>query len=306
LKNPQVGPGEAAEINKAVSRLLSEFKGLEPPIDLDMVRDRLKLDREYYSSKDPSRMKEVVHALKVAGKNVLADPMLLGRAIVKMDLKSLFFWDQKRILIDIELPKLKHRWAEGHEIGHSLTWWHKDYLLGDSDNELSLACHATIEAEANYAGGQLLFLQDRFIEEAMSRPVTMETIKILKGIFGNTWTSTLWRFIEQYRGPEPLVGVVSVHPKYLPEDFNSSQPCRYVIQSPKFREMFSSVDERTLFSKIQSYCGSQKGGPLGNAELLLVDDNGNEHNFDFHTHSNTYQALTIGSYLRPVRVRVAT
>ena len=56
MKNPIVNGDEAAEIDKAVARLLSEFRGLEPPLNLDAVRDRLKLDREYYSS-NPIRMK---------------------------------------------------------------------------------------------------------------------------------------------------------------------------------------------------------------------------------------------------------
>ena len=41
-----------ARIDKAVSRVLSEFRGLEPPLSFKMVRERLNLDVEYYSSKD--------------------------------------------------------------------------------------------------------------------------------------------------------------------------------------------------------------------------------------------------------------
>lgn len=294
MKNPIVNGDEAAEIDKAVARLLSEFRGLEPPLNLDAVRDRLKLDREYYSSKDPSHLRQVVHALKVGAKQVLANPILIAQAIRNFDLKALYFADQKRILIDRELPKLKHRWAEGHEIGHSLAWWHGDYLLGDTELELRPDCHATIEAEANYACGQLLFLQNRFVEEAMARPVCMETIRHLKSVFGNTWTSTLWRFVEEYRGQEPLVGIVCPHPKHLPKSFDPSQPCRYVIQSPAFRQQFKRVSELTLFSEIASYSGAQRGGPLGSKTVCLTDDNGIKREFRFQTESNTYEALTLG------------
>jgi hypothetical protein len=34
---------------------------------------------------------------------------------------------------------------------------------------------------------------------------------------------------------------------------------------------------------LPSYCGSQSGGPLGCAELILTDDNGDEHIFAFET-----------------------
>ena len=46
--------------------------------------------------------------------------MILGQAIRKLDLRALFLMDQDRILIDQELHHAKHRWAEGHEIGHKL------------------------------------------------------------------------------------------------------------------------------------------------------------------------------------------
>ena len=131
MKNPLVSGDEADEIDKAVARLLSEFRGLEPPLSLNAVRARLKLDREYYSSKDPSHLKQIIHALKIAGKQVIENPMLVGEAIRTFDLRALFFADQRKILIDKELPILKHRWAEGHEIGHSLAWWHRDFMLGD-------------------------------------------------------------------------------------------------------------------------------------------------------------------------------
>jgi len=80
---------------------------------------------------------------------------------------------------------------------------------------LSPTCHATIEAEANYAASQLLFLQDRFVAEAMSLPVSMDSLKILKQRFGNSNASTLWRMVEQYAGPHPLLGIVSEHPHRL-------------------------------------------------------------------------------------------
>ncbi|GAA4446223.1 hypothetical protein [Novipirellula rosea] len=299
MKNPIVDGDEAEEIDNAVSRVLSEFRGLEPPLDLDAVRARLNLDREYYSSRDPGHLRQVVHALKVGAKQVIANPMLVADAIKSFDLRALFFADQKKILIDRELPKLKHRWAEGHEIGHSLAWWHKDFLLGDSETELSPACHATIEAEANYACGQLLFLQNRFVEEAMDMPVSMATIKQLKTTFDNTWTSTLWRYVEDYRGPEPMVGIVCPHPRRLPEGFDRAKPCRYVVQSRQFREKFSNVSELALFELISSYVGGQRGGRLGGKEVLLTDDNGIAHSFDFETHSNTYEALTLATGQRP-------
>lgn len=294
MKNPLVSGFEAKEIDAQVAKLLRDLGNPEPPLRLEVVRDRLQLDLQYYSSTDHSFVRDTVHAVKVAGKQILRRPSILIDAIKQASLRALLLPDRKRILIDSELPKLKHRWAEGHEIGHDLTPWHKEYLLGDSEDELSPACHATIEAEANYACGQLLFLQERFVDEMMSLSLTIDSVNYLADLFGNTRTSTLWRLVEQYRGSKPIVGIVSCHPIRLEKDFDAKQPCRHVIQSPVFRQRFSNVTEIELFSGVQSYCGSQSGGPLGDGEVLLRDDNGAKHVFQFETFHFFHYALTMG------------
>lgn len=243
MKNPDIGRDEKLQIDKVVGRILSEFKGLEPPLDLTAVRDKLKLDLSYYSSKDPGLVQEMVHTIKVAGQEWLGPKTKLGKLIDRLGLRGMLFWDQNRILIDSDQHHAKHRWTEGHEVGHKLIPWHQHFLLGDSKHELSLDCHAAIEAEANYAAGQLLFLQKRFVEEAMSLPVSIASIKHLKQQFGNSNASTLWRFVEQHAGAAPLVGIVSDHPHRLPGDFDHKSPCRHVIESPAFRARFSKTTE---------------------------------------------------------------
>ncbi len=303
MKNPHVGNSEKRQIDKAVRRLLSDLKGVEPPLRLELVRDQLKLDLEYYSGKDPGLIREVVHSLKVAGKEMLSSKTLLGRMIDKLGLRSMLFWDQSRIFIDQDLHRIKHRWAEGHEIGHKLLFWHKQYLLGDSKNELSPTCHAIVEAEANYAAGQLLFLQDRFVEEARSVPMTLDSLKTLTQRFGNSNASTLWRLVEECAGTTPIVGIVSEHPHRLPPEFDYSAPCRYVIESPAFRAQYSKTSELRLFELLTSVCNGKSGGPLGTKEIELADNNGGRHEFVFESFCYRYkqsdgsagfQVLTLG------------
>lgn len=289
MKNPQVGNSEKKRIDKAVGRLLADMRGVEPPLDLKAVRSQLRLDLEYYSSKDPGLIKEIIHSIKVAGKEMLSSKTMLGKLIDKLGLRGMLFWDQKRILIDSDLHHVKLRWAEGHEVGHTFCDWHKYYLLGDSKNELSLSCHATIETEANYAAGQLLFLQDRFVTELMSLPVSMATLKILKQRFGNSNASTLWRMVEQHAGPHPLLGIVSEHPHRLPEDFDRSEPCRYVIESPAFRAKFSDTTAVQLFEILTGLCNGKSGGPLGTDEVELTDNNGDRHEFIFEAFCFPYK-----------------
>lgn len=283
MKNPQVGNSEKKQIDKAVRRLLSDMKGVEPPLKLDAVRSQLELDLEYYSSKDSSLLKEIVHSIKVAGKVMLSSKTTLGKVIDKLGLRGMLFWDQNRILIDNELHHVKLRWAEGHEIGHTFCSWHQYYLLGDSQNELSPSCHAKIEAEANYATGQLLFLQDRFVAEMMSLPISIASLKTLHKRFGNSNASTLWRMVEQYAGPHPLLGIVSDHPHRLPDDFDYCEPCRYVIESSAFRAKFANTTEVQLFEILTAICNRSTRGPLGTDEVELIDDNGESHEFVFES-----------------------
>ena len=270
----------------------------EPPFSLQVARDRLELDLRYYSSADTSAFEGFVHKLKVGTKQFFRRPKLMVEAVRQLDLRAMYLPDLKRILMDADLKDIKKRWAEAHEIGHSLIWWHSDYLLGDSDCELNPSCHATIEAEAHYAAGQLLFLGDRFVDEAMSSELSFKNVNKLHRSFKNSLTSTLWRYVEEYRGAKPLVGIVSGHPRYPDDGFDPAAPCRYTVQSPFFRQQFSGVTERQLFAAIGSYCWShQKRGPLGEAEVQLLDDNGEAHLFHFESFRGHY-VLTLGRYLR--------
>ena len=304
MKNRPVGTREAHDLDKRVARVLRELPP-DPPLSLKLVRDLLALDRHYFSLADTGYLQDTISRLRRAGKQVVRRPTLLIDAVRNADLSALWLPDKKRILIDEDIPDLKKRWAEGHEIGHSLTPWHRDYFLGDDRHTLSAECHETLENEANYVNGQLLFLQDRFLDEALSMEPSLATIKSLAKTFGNTQTSTLWRFAEAVYSDRPLVGIVCGHPRYPGADFDPESPCKYVIESRAFREQFGGVSEQEIYRIVQGYASWRKGGPLGATNALLQDANGDFHLFDFETFSNTYEALTLGVYLRARSVHVA-
>ena len=304
MKNRPVGTREARDLDKQVAHVLRELSP-DPPLRLELVRDLLNLDRYYFSLSDTGYLQDTISRLRRAGKQVVRRPPLLIDAVRNADLSALWLPDKKRILIDEGTPDLKKRWAEGHEIGHSLAPWHRDYFLGDDRYTLSAKCHETLENEANYVAGQLLFLQDRFLDEARSMEPSLATIKSLAKAFRNTQTSTLWRFAEAVYSDRPLVGIVCGHPRYPAADFDPKSPCTYVIESSAFRGQFGGVSERELYQIVQGYASRSKGGPLGATDALLQDANGDSHLFHFETFSNTYAALTLGVYLRARSVHVA-
>lgn len=300
-KNYLLSPKTAQDIDQRVERVLRGLGNPEPPLRLDDVRELLKLDRAFYTADDPGIAREAISRIRVATIQVYHRPTLIIDAIRKLSLKALYLPDRKRILLDGSLPIKKHRWNEAHEIGHSLIPWHEDMMLGDNAHTLSPDCHEQVEAEANFAGGRLLFLRERFVAEARSLDPSIGSVQRLHGAFGNTLSTTLYRFIESAGIERPIVGLITGHPHVTRRgaDHDPAKPCRHFIQSQAFAARFSRMPEVDLFEAVAGYCGSQSGGPLGTAELILTDDNGDQHRFVFETFFNRYDSLTLGVYLRP-------
>lgn len=295
------------DIDDRIDRVLRGLGNPQPPLSLDDARELLKLDRAFYTSDDPGLIREAVSRIRVATIQVALRPMLLVDAIKKWSLQALYLPDSKRILLDSSLPAKKHRWNEAHEIGHSLLPWHDDVMHGDNRHTLSPNCIEQIEAEANFAAGRLLFLRDLFTAQARDSAPVISSIQALHRQFGNTLASTLWRFVESAGADRPMVGMLTCHPHISrrPPEFNPAEPCRHCIQSPAFVTRFSRIPEAGLFRAVASYCGAQSGGPLGAANLILTDDNGEQHLFAFETFFTRHrppspgEALTLGVYSRP-------
>lgn len=293
-------------IDERVERLLNRLGNPEPPLKLEHVRDALDLDRAYFQKDDPSLMDDVISMLRVAGKQVLRRPTLFLDAVRKFDLRAFYLPDEKRILIDKDLHKLKFRWIEAHEVGHSLLPWHEGAMLGDDSQTLRPNCHEQMEAEANFAAARLLFLRDRFAIEACDYAPSLEAVKALQPRFDNTLTTTFWRCVEIWGASTPIIGLVTGHPHPIKRDadFNPAEPCSYFVQSPAFASGFKGCDEIDVFNMVVDYCSAARGGRLGGADIVLHDDNGDPHVFTFETVKWGY-ALTLGVYRRPKRSLIA-
>lgn len=296
MENVFLGERTARDIDKQVAKVLKDLGNPEPPLLLPEIRELLRLDLRYYQSGTDGAVAEFLHHLTMAGKQVIAKPTRIFEAIKKWDLKALYLPDRKRILLDESLPKLKKRWGEAHEIGHSITPWHEQYMHGDDKVTLRPECHAQIEAEANYAAGRMLFLQDRFAAEIASVTPSLDNVKVLAKRYGNTITCTLWRAVEHLA--VPALGLVGAHPLHPEDDFDPVLPFRHFVRSPSFVRQFPGITAPMLFQVLRNYCSYKTRGPLGAAEVVLADANGDQHVFTFETFSNSYEALTLGLYRR--------
>ena len=285
-----------ADIQSKADRILRELGYPEPPLRLEDVCELLRLDRGFFTGESDGLLKTTFSRLKRAGKQLLERPTLLGDAIKKFDLRALYLPDRKRILIDESIPKPKHRWLEAHEIGHDILTWHHDMMLGDDDLTPTAAVHDKMEAEANFAAGSLLFLGDRFVNECRDCTPSIATAQKLKKRYGNTFTTTLWRMIEHAGKGTPMIGLIGQHPN----QFQNEKPdFRHVIPSRAFSAQFDVPPIDQIKAKIGSYCWKNRG-PLGSAEVIIEDREGNRHQFAFETFYNGYDALTLGVYTRQI------
>ena len=304
MKNQPIDPFAARDIQDQVDKVLRGLGNPEPPLDLRDVRELLKLDLRFYSSTNTGQLREFVSKVKVGAKQFAMRPTIIFDVVRQAGLKSLWLPDKRRILINEDIPILKMRHAEGHEITHSIMPHHGLFLFGDDRETLRASCHEKLESEANFGSGQLLFLRDRFVAEAHDLPRTLATVRELAKAFDNTITMTLWRLVEEAHADEPIVGIISPHPKHLCDDFDPRTPCRYFIESPAFRERFGIVTEVAAFKALQGYASWARGGPLGEGDVVFVDCDGERHRFHMETFFNGYEALTLGTHRGPVRAQV--
>lgn len=291
MRNTFLDDRTANDIDRQVMRVLADLGNPEPPLSMELVREMLRIDRAFYSSTDAGVLRETFHRLKVAGHQVLKRPMLLVDVVRKLDLKALWLPDRKRILIDSELPKPKVRWAEAHEVGHSIIPWHDAMLLGDKERTLSVSCHSRLEVEANYAAGRLVFLRDRFTQEVRSSELSFEVVRTLSKAYGNTMTSTLWRFVEACE--VPVYGLVTVHPRHVVAP--NTLKVRHSLESSAFRSRFGELDASSVFVQLSRRCHGNRG-PIGEGHMILQDLRGEENVFYFETFFNGHDALTLARW----------
>jgi len=295
--NKLLNPTTTQAIDQRVEKLLKDLGNPPPPLRLEDVRALLKLDIGYYSSDDDSWLRERIHQMRVAGKQILERPSLILRVVKDLGLKGVLLAEKRRILLDSEIPEPKQRWTEAHEVLHDLVPWHDGIAHGDPETTLSLGCHEIIEAEANYGAGRLLFLGRAFDETVRACDINFADVQSLHKVYGNTMTTTLWRVVEL--ALDASFGLVTAHPREVtgfPEN-----DIRYFIRSPKFETEFPEVTADAVFGEVKRRCHGRRG-PIGDGAFSLTDARGETHEFRFQSFFNGYDALTLGKRLAARRV----
>lgn len=291
---------EKRDIGGQIQRILRDLGNPEPPLNLADVRSLLSIDLQYYRSTDPGLIAELTHRFNLLGRRTIPG---LGRHLASALSKSKLcaFWvpDSTRILLDQDVPQAKHRWIEAHEITHSVTPWHKDFLLGDARQTLDPACHASLEAEANYGAGRLLFMDDRFGADARDLSFDFKSIKRLADRYANSIVSTFWRTVEERNPGQAAFGLISVHPHHADVGAHDGEdPWRYFIRSALFRTQFGNISPADVFDLVARHATRRRTGPILLAEDVLPDVTGKIFEFRVESFSNSYALLTLGFPLR--------
>ena len=212
----------------------------------------------------------------------------------KLNLSAFYLPDVKRILIDEDAPEKKHRWIEAHEILHGVIEWHADFCFGDNQFTLNPQCDATIEAEANYGGGRLIFLGDRFTEEVRSSELNFTNLKKYSTDYGNSLQSTVWRAVEEQAPDRAVFGMVSIHPRHPDIGATDYGERPRFIRSNRFREQFPNVASNDAYELLEKHARRNRGGPVVEALDSLVDVDGNTFEFRIESFSTTHALLTFG------------
>ena len=296
-----IGAFERRDIDKLVGRVLRDLGNPEPPLRLEDVRSVLSLDLQYYRSSDPHLLQELSHRFTLLAKKTLPDVgKHLLAALSKSQLCAFWVPESARILVDSDVPQPKHRWIEAHEIAHSITPWHKDFLLGDNQHTIDPACRAMLESEANFGAGKLLFLSGKFASEALDLELSFPSIKLLSNRYSNSIVSTFWRMVEERDPTASVFGMVSTHPLHADVGcHDGNHPWRYFIRSKMFRTQFSSICPDEVYGLISRHATYRRTGPVFSARDYLKDGVGVDWEFQIESFSTKHALLTLGYPLKP-------
>jgi len=301
LRKVILKPGTRIEIDGQVEKILRGLGNPEPPLDLDAVFKLQQLDPQFYRTSEDGVVRETISRVKVGTKLFFEKPTRIWDAIKTANLKAIWIPEQKRILVDGDLHAMKKRWNFAHEIGHSILDWHRDFTFGDDSLTLVEGYHVDLEAEANYAAGRLLFMQDVFTQQVKGLQHTLKSLNKVADGFGNSWTSTLYRTVDIL--DVPAFAIIGSHPVRK----NSEEKTRHFITSTPFDAMFPTFDEAAALSVIQTYCSYSTRGPLGESTFPLVDIRGERWEFTIESFALPYGDVLTLSMLSgrlPVQISV--
>lgn len=272
------------EMDKVVRHTLKKARIAGPPVKIEPLLEYLGLHRGFYDLQNPDLLDRAKHKIRVGG-------TVLAEIVRKIKLMSVLLPDEKRIIVDAGLPKIKRDWPSFHEASHKIFEWHRPFFFGDTAQTLDPVGHEVLENEANYGASALMFCGSVFSEEASRTIPCWASVEELKKRYGKSYQMTLRRYVEH--GPDHTMAMLVSTPSW--EDKPEDQPgrWRHFAWSPQFEEIFSTAQAATLLGAVDMHALPRRGGPVADFNCFLKDDDGNLHEFHGESFFNGYDLLTL-------------
>ena len=276
-------------IDKSVAKVLREAGIYEPPAKIERVLEHLELYREFYDLEDPSLLAKVKHKMQVEGRKVV-------RILRKIKFFAMILQEEKRVLIDASLPKLKQEFPTFHEATHRILKWHRPYYFGDTAKSLDPDCQSKLEAEANFGASALMFCGVSFTRDALDTRPCWDSVAQMKEDYGKNFVPTLRRYVEHSHDIPMAMMVSTAWWKEKPSD--QSFRWRHFVRSPRFEDRFGNISADEVLKAIDNNTHRARGGPVGSFSFSLADMNGVSHEFFGESFFNCYYIQTLIVHLR--------
>ena len=284
MSEPSIDPHTRTDIERLVKRILQDSGFREPPVDIYGVLETLNLDREFYDLEDPG----LTHTLR---HQIIIGAQRLSEIVEKVRLQALLFFDEKRVVLDKDLPQIKHDWAYAHEAGHEIIPWHREFCRGDTVLTLDPTWHELLEAEANYAASELLFCGEAFTIDSWNSRPCLASIHELQQRYRKSLLATARRYIR--KGPDRAMILLVSTAWWDPQLSDQPGRVRHLVISLVFELQFGGLGPEQLRKDVDSYTSRRRGGPVGEFVYRLQDANGEMRLFFAECFYNGYYVMTL-------------
>lgn len=228
---------------------------------------------------------------------------LLRKALSKV--VGLFDARDGLIFIDRKLPAIKQVFVRLHEAGHGfLPWQRPMYSVVESSKEsLEPSVADAFDREANVFAAEILFQGDMFSNQASEMEQSIWTpIKLSKN-YGASIYSSIRQYVSKHQS---ACAVLVLEMPTFAQGHGFVAKSRRAVPSPQFTEKFGKhkwLEEYTPDDQIGQIVPLGKARSSGVRELVLTDDNGDEHEFLAEAFTNTYQVFILLHHRRDLTAK---
>lgn len=130
---------------------------------------------------------------------------------------------------------------KAHELSHQIIPWHQlDPSYFDTAATFSIDAKNIFEREANFTAGEIIFQSDSFRSSVMSYAASFEAVFSLAELYGATYQSTIWRYVEEQ---DEIIAVIQYYPSGIFDTAGKKMLSHAsTIPSGRFRNKYADIE----------------------------------------------------------------